>query len=192
MNKKGEITRIVPKATIDKKTASLSKYLMNTPDDMEIDHISGETNDFRRSNLRICTKKQNLYNREIGQGTVYQKENNKYSICNFPPVNIIDLEFDTFGEAEDALIKLQNEYMGEFSYKNSQMIAKKNDSHEFSIIAVLGGTLQQIFELPQTHIANLILHNIIRREKKGIYSEEQAHFYLFDLIDKYKEGYFND
>lgn len=190
LNKKGEITRIISKATINKKIVSLSKFLMNPPNGMEVDHINGETNDFRRINLRICTKKQNLYNREIGQGSVYQKENGKYGIRNFSPVDTVDLEFDTFGESNDVLFHLQDEYMGNFAYRNSQKYAKENDSFEFAIKAIYGGTLQRIFELPQTHVANITLRNILRREKKGICSEGQSYFSLFDLIKKYKQGYF--
>jgi len=40
----------------------LHRYLMNPPKKMQIDHINHNILDNRRSNLRICTQTENLYN----------------------------------------------------------------------------------------------------------------------------------
>lgn len=42
----------------------MHRFLMNTPDGYETDHVNGDKLDNRRSNLRIATKSQNMMNRE--------------------------------------------------------------------------------------------------------------------------------
>ena len=41
----------------------LSRFLMNPKEGEEIDHINGDSLDNRRSNLRICTHRENMMNR---------------------------------------------------------------------------------------------------------------------------------
>lgn len=43
----------------------IHRYIMNCPDNMVVDHINGNKLDNRKSNLRICTVKQNNYNHKI-------------------------------------------------------------------------------------------------------------------------------
>jgi len=45
-----------------KKTTFLHRFLMKTPIGMDTDHINGNKEDNRRSNLRICTHAQNMRN----------------------------------------------------------------------------------------------------------------------------------
>lgn len=40
----------------------LSRYLMNPPEEKDVDHISGDTLDNRRANLRVCSRRENLQN----------------------------------------------------------------------------------------------------------------------------------
>jgi len=44
------------------KTKYLHRIIMNTPYSFETDHINGNVLDNRKSNLRICTHQQNLWN----------------------------------------------------------------------------------------------------------------------------------
>lgn len=52
-----------------KRTAILlHREVMSCPQGMTVDHISGDTLDNRRSNLRVCTSAQNLLNRKKHTG----------------------------------------------------------------------------------------------------------------------------
>ena len=42
---------------------SLHRFLLQPPDDVDIDHINGDGLDNRRSNLRLCTTSENAHNR---------------------------------------------------------------------------------------------------------------------------------
>lgn len=44
-------------------TIKLHRFIMNFPKNKSVDHINGDRLDNRKSNLRICTRKQNSYNR---------------------------------------------------------------------------------------------------------------------------------
>ncbi len=50
----------------------------NLPKEMEVDHINGDTLDNRRSNLRVCTKTQNLQNSKLSKDS-----KNKYKGITF-------------------------------------------------------------------------------------------------------------
>lgn len=49
-------------ATINYKTTKLQRYLLDPPENMVVDHKNGHPSDNRRSNLRICTVKDNAKN----------------------------------------------------------------------------------------------------------------------------------
>ncbi len=52
-----------PITTINGKTTSLARFLMQTPDGLEVDHINRNPNDNRMCNLRNCTHLENSHNR---------------------------------------------------------------------------------------------------------------------------------
>ena len=103
-----------------KKTLLLHRYIMNCPDDKVIDHKSHDTLDNRKSNLRICTIKQNnenllsakKNNKSTGiRGVHYNKRDKVYQVCIGHEGKIIHLgRYKTLEEAEKAAIEARKKY----------------------------------------------------------------------------------
>lgn len=55
----------------------MHRLIMNAPQEMQIDHIDGNKLDNRKSNLRICTKRQNLCNADSQKA----RRKGKYKGC---------------------------------------------------------------------------------------------------------------
>jgi len=49
------------------KQIFMHRMILDAPDDMEVDHINGNPQDNRRSNLRLCTHRQNGINRKMSK-----------------------------------------------------------------------------------------------------------------------------
>lgn len=68
-----------------KRVRGMHRLIMKTPDNLYTDHINRNRLDNRKSNLRICTPKQNAYNRSIQSnnrsgyiGVVWEARRNKW------------------------------------------------------------------------------------------------------------------
>lgn len=64
-----------------RKLLYLHRFITNCPKGMTVDHINHNTLDNRRSNLRVCSMKDNNRNNsktKIHTGVCYSKETNKY------------------------------------------------------------------------------------------------------------------
>lgn len=80
-----------------------------------IDHINGDKGDNRISNLRECSRSQNLHNQKR-KGYYFHKRDKKWiaSIRNENKLKHLGT-FNTEEEARSAYIKAKNEVAGEFS-----------------------------------------------------------------------------
>jgi len=71
------------------KFVRLSRFIMNPPAGLVVDHINGDGFDNRRENLRICTQRQNTLNRKYESNTgfvgvnVYIRDGKKYCRARF-------------------------------------------------------------------------------------------------------------
>lgn len=61
--------RVTGVATVQGETlrAKLHRWLLEAPDELEVDHINNDTLDNRRSNLRLATRSENAQNRRSAQ-----------------------------------------------------------------------------------------------------------------------------
>ena len=67
------------------KTIIMHRYILMATGNSEIDHINGDSLDNRESNLRFCTRSENMYNRGLQKnnktgykGVCFDKKRNKY------------------------------------------------------------------------------------------------------------------
>lgn len=59
-------------------TTYMHRLVMDTPKDMQTDHINRDRLDNRKANLRICTNAENQKNRKTRRGTVHKIRVNGY------------------------------------------------------------------------------------------------------------------
>lgn len=102
----------------------LHRFVMNCPDDMEVDHIYHDTLDNRKSQLRFATSSQQKMNTKkrvdnsSGQrGVYYDKLRNTWNVN----INFRNMSFrKRFKEYDDAVKMandIYNKYFGEYQYK---------------------------------------------------------------------------
>lgn len=114
------------------KYIRLHRLVMDCYDNnLEVDHIHGiETRfDNRKSNLRIVTHQQNIMNCKISKnntsgitGVCWCKQKNKWEANIVVNGERLTKHFDKFNDAILQRMKWENEYFGEFSYSNSQLV----------------------------------------------------------------------
>lgn len=100
------------------KKIAMHRFLMNPPEGMIVDHINSNKLDNRRSNLRICTQKENVYN---SKSKGYSKVTNRplkkpYAariMFNYKQIHLG--YFATAREAQDIHNIAAKKYFGEFA-----------------------------------------------------------------------------
>ncbi len=109
-------------ANINGKIKRLSRFILDLEDrGLVVDHINGDVNDNRKSNLRTCTRKDNSRNckkqkSKTGITGVREKENGTYAARI--TVDRKELHLGTYKsiqDAEKARIAAEIQYYGEFS-----------------------------------------------------------------------------
>ena len=70
----------------NRKRLKLHRFVMDCPNDMQVDHINRDTLDNRKINLRICTQAENAQNKsmyknnKLGEKYIYLYDGNKYIV----------------------------------------------------------------------------------------------------------------
>lgn len=96
----------------------LHRYIINCPKDKVVDHINHNKLDNRKSNLRICTRHENSCNRRPIKRGITQIESGKYTVSiTFNYKNIYLGSYDTYEDALKVRLKAEEEYFGEFQFK---------------------------------------------------------------------------
>ena len=106
-------------------TKRMHKFLINTPNKMEVDHIDGNGLNNQKSNLRIVTTSQNQMNRKKQNGSSIYKgvyfDNNANKWCAQIYVNKKRIYLGLFINEKDAAIvynEKAKELFGEFANLN--------------------------------------------------------------------------
>lgn len=118
INKEGKFNQI-----------SLHREIMCAPQDVDVDHISGDTLDCRKQNLRLVTKSQNAINRRIrsdnklGVVGVSRLPSGKYlAYISFNGENRRLGRFEKLEEAIEARKLAEKLYHGEYSRSENRLI----------------------------------------------------------------------
>ena len=101
------------------------RLIMDCPEGMVVDHINHDKSDNRKSNLRICTAKENSRNRRIAKnntsganGVSYRKDKNKWRVRITYNRKVIHIgDYDTIEEAKKARREAELKYYGDFAIK---------------------------------------------------------------------------
>lgn len=118
-----------PKRNLFPAKVRLHRLIIAAPSGMDVDHINGNKLDNRKSNLRVCTRSENLQNKEQGWTDPHRLKGaylNKRS-KEFPYMSSIQIPgsspkkskylgvFKTEIEAHEAYMKASLELHGEYS-----------------------------------------------------------------------------
>jgi hypothetical protein len=127
-NDRGYAVRHMP--SNHKMLLYMHRVIMNTPPDMDTDHINGNGLDNRRANLRVCTTSQNLINhpKQIdntsGYKGVYKNHHHWQSIIMKDGKSIYLGTFKTKEISARAYDEAAKKYFGEFACLNFPEVIK--------------------------------------------------------------------
>lgn len=117
---------------VNGKMIYLHRFIINPPDKSLIDHINGNPLDNRKSNLRLATHAQNLYNRKTKNKTGYKgvqpcnsKKNPFMAYIKIQGKRVHLGQFKTAEEAARVYDTKAKEVQGEFAWLNFPLEANQ-------------------------------------------------------------------
>lgn len=120
-----------------KNNLYLHRFIINCPDDLEVDHIYHNLLDNRKSQLRITTSIQQKYNTKLRidntsghRGLYWDKERQKWHVSIKNGNEHIHKRFDDYNEACKFIDNKFDEWHGEYKYddRSDINIGKTNDN----------------------------------------------------------------
>lgn len=114
------------KTRVNKKTTYLHRFIMESPDDLYVDHVNHDQLDNRKINLRVCTPLQSSFNR--GLRSCNTSNAIGVSRCSHRPdlwraritVNHEEMNLGVYKNKDDAVWareRAERRYFGEFRYQ---------------------------------------------------------------------------
>lgn len=101
-----------------KLKVSLHRYLMQPSESMVVDHINGDASDNRKSNLRVCSQKENMLNQHKVKGFSFKSKLNKWQAYIGYNGKTIHLGYyKTADEAKAARREAELKYFGDYARK---------------------------------------------------------------------------
>lgn len=125
------------------KLSYMHREIINAPKHLAVDHIDGNPLNNRRSNLRLCSTAQNLFNRRSKRGKskykgVHLYKNKWIASIGYNGRHIYIGLFDNESDAAKAYDKKAAELFGQFAYLNFPEFTaeekQENCNHEFTRI----------------------------------------------------------
>lgn len=126
LNPEGYVTRSTPRKNGKQSTIGIHRFITNAPSGYLIDHINGDRLDNRKSNLRLCTRRENARNAGAQKrtssnykGVSWDKHRNKWrvQIRTYEKQLYIGIFADKI-EAAHAYDAAALKYHGEFARTN--------------------------------------------------------------------------
>lgn len=113
-------------ARVSKKYTYMHRLIMNAPKGIEVDHINHDKFDNQKSNLRLCTRQQNIHNKKPNKnktskykGVRWHKGNKSWqSKISYDGKRYYLGYFNTEAEAAHAYNIKATELFGEFAFLN--------------------------------------------------------------------------
>lgn len=106
----------------------LHRYVMDAPNDIEVDHIYHNNLDNRKSQLRLATSRQQKFNEKLRsdnksghRGIYWDTERNKWHVNIKNGDTRITKRFDDYNEACNFCDMIFEEWHGEFLYKEKEV-----------------------------------------------------------------------
>lgn len=111
-----------PKTHLNGKKIYLSRFIMNAPSNMVVDHINHDPLDNRKCNLRLCTQRDNMANRKVQKnnssgvtGVTWYSRTNKWRAYIYKNYKKIELGYyNDFDKAVEVRKQAEKKYFGEY------------------------------------------------------------------------------